>query len=344
MKNTFICLFLVFPLFVFGQTVWPSPEIGQMYHNANEDIARGNFKDAITISRQAILLAPHMPVFFNQLATAYNLTGNYNEAENSLNKLEPEECDTQCFRLLAASQAAQKKIKQSVKTIQDGIDRFPGCGSLYHEKGIICILAGKEDEAIHAWLDGMEHDPGFAPDYYDAATACLSSEKVLRGLISGEIFLAMKHDTFADTALKNKMYAGYKTLFEKIADNGKPDKKHQKNTFEDAVLNTFTLLTPVVSDGITTENLVMVRTRFLMDWFADYSDKYPFPLFGYLEDMIATGHFDVYNQWLFGAAENSQQYEAWNRFHEGDMARFEEWKAANPFIPTSFSFGAGRLK
>lgn len=344
MKSTFICLLLVLPSFVFGQTAWPSPEIGQMYRNADDDIARGNYKDAITICRQAILLAPHLPVFTNQMAVAYYLSGDYNQAETTLNKLERQECDTQCFRLLAASQAALKKIKQSEKTMQSGIDLFPGSGSLYHEKGIICTLAGKEEEAINAWQDGMEHDPGFAPDYYDAATACISSGNVLRGLIYGEIFLAMKHDTVADTALKNKLYAGYQAFFEKIADNGKPDKKQQKTTFEDAVLKTYTMLTPVVSDGITTENLVMVRTRFLMDWFAGYSEKYPFPLFSYLDEMIATGHFDVYNQWLFGAAENSQQYDAWNRFHEGDMARFEEWKAANPFIPAGFSFGAGRLK
>ena len=80
-----------------------------------------------------------------------------------------------------------------------------------------------------------------------------------------------------------------------------------------------------------------------MDWQTAYGGKYSFPLFSYLDEMLATGHFDIYNQWLFGAAENSQQYDAWNKFHEGDMARFESWKAANPFNPSSFPFRTNRI-
>ncbi len=343
MKVIFFGVFSILPIIIYGQVVWPSPEIGQMYNNANNYIERGNYKDAVTTCKQAILLAPDLPVFTNQLATVYYLSGNFNEAENTLNKLKPSDCDTQCYRLLAASQVAQTKFKQSEKTINTGIDRFPHSGPLYHQKGIIYKLELNEEDALDSWLDGMEKDPGFAPDYYDAALSSFNSGQVLWGLIYSEIFLAMNHDTIADSSIKGKMFEGYKTLFENIAESSssktsKTVKKQLQPEFEVAVLKAYSMLTPVVSDGISAENLVMLRTRFIMNWFDEHPDKYPFPLFNYMNDLITTGHFEIYNEWLFGAAENREQYDAWNKFHEGDIDRFKVWKAANPLVPASFTY------
>ena len=85
----------------------------------------------------------------------------------------------------------------------------------------------------------------------------------------------------------------------------KYDKKNDNtaatNGFEEAVFNTFIKLSPVVADGITTENLTMVRTRFLMDWYQQkYNEKYPFTLFSRQDRMTRDGYFDIYNQWMFG--------------------------------------------
>jgi hypothetical protein len=105
--------------------------------------------------------------------------------------------------------------------------------------------------------------------------------------------------------------------------------------FESSVLSVYQMLTPVVSDGITTENLVMVRTRFLMDWFRQYGEKYPFTLFSYLDGLIRLGKFEIYNEWLFGAAESEVDYESWNQFHEGDIDRFLKWKETHGLTLTA---------
>jgi len=98
------------------------------------------------------------------------------------------------------------------------------------------------------------------------------------------------------------------------------------------------MLTPVVSDGFTTETLTMLRVRFLMDWFAQYDGEYPFAFFTYQQDLIKNGRFDVYNEWLFGAAESETEYRAWNLYHEGDMERFLKWRALHLFVAEAGAF------
>lgn len=86
-----------------------------------------------------------------------------------------------------------------------------------------------------------------------------------------------------------------------------------------------------MSDGFTTENLTMLRTRFIMDWTMQYAQKYPFSLFSRHDYMIRNGYFDAYNQWLFGKVENQQQFEAWKRFHQDAIPRLEGWMRQYPY-------------
>jgi len=335
---------------VSGQEKWPSPDLKQMYSNARAYIAAGNYSDAVITCKQAVLLAPDMLIFYQALGNAYFLSGNYPMAEQTLAPLTSKhDADTQCYRLLAASQAAQKEIKKALSTLQMGLNRFPESGLLYHEMGIICKEDNKTGDALNAWLDGIRQDPAYPDNYYEAAHIYLATDKVTWGLLYGETYLNMQHDTTGDAALKNKLFTSWKTMFDNLVSDKDIKQGISKNrelagTFETAVQKTFTLLTPVVSDGITTENLVMVRTRFLMDWFATYSAKYPYPLFSYLRDMVSNGRFDIYNEWLFGNAENKEQYIAWNKFHDGDIARFEDWHATHPFHPEADAYNSRNIK
>src|SRR5690606_34819756 len=93
-----------------------------------------------------------------------------------------------------------------------------------------------------------------------------------------------------------------------------------------------------MSDGITTDNLTMLRTRFAMEWNRRFAHQYPFTLFSYHDKMLRDGTFDAYNQWLFGAVENLNQYQSWNKFHDKAMPALESWVKANPYKPTAGDF------
>lgn len=139
------------------------------------------------------------------------------------------------------------------------------------------------------------------------------------------------------------LFAAYKRLFFTPSGKEAPlfgsgSKNEQAHSFEEAVTGTYMKLAPVVSDGISTENLIMLRTRFIMEWRVHYAARYPFELFSRMDQLLRDGEFDAYNQWLFGKTEDADQYNAWNKFNTGKIAELEEWLRQNPFKPNTGSF------
>lgn len=52
------------------------------------------------------------------------------------------------------------------------------------------------------------------------------------------------------------------------------------------------------------ESLMMIRTRFILDWMNSSAKKYPHRLFEYQQQLLREGMFEAYHQWLFGSAQN----------------------------------------
>jgi hypothetical protein len=84
----------------------------------------------------------------------------------------------------------------------------------------------------------------------------------------------------------------------------------KRTPFENAVTTTFDKASPVLIQGLTTETLTMARTRFILEWFKNYGDRYPFRLFDH-QQLLKAGLFEAYDQWLFGEIENKARYEQW---------------------------------
>jgi tetratricopeptide (TPR) repeat protein len=321
-----------------------SPELGVMYKHAQDYAAAKNYRDAITTYKQLITLAPEEKMFYYELGNVLYLSGNFSEAEKALKPLvENGNADAATYCLLATVQAAQKDAKQAFATLEKGLRKYPRSGMLYYQAGKIYSEENKKEKALNAWLDGIKNDVAFAFNYRDAANAYLMSDRVLWGVIYAEQFLSMQHDTTNDDALKKQLLTAYKTLFnnmvkDEVPEYGKDVKVSAIKDFEDAVMQTYRSLTPVVSDGVTTENLTMMRVRLLMEWSQRYDKKYPFSLFSYQDMQIRNGRFDVYNEWLFGKAESANEYKAWNIYHEGDMQRFLKWQQQNFYEPASDEF------
>jgi len=321
-----------------------SPEVGVMYRNAQEYTAAHNYKDAVTTYKQLIAQEPQEFVFYQELGNVLYLSGSFSEAEKVLSPLiERGGADATTFRLLAAVQAAQKDRKHALATLERGLNRFARSGMLYYETGLIYLEEKRKEQALTAWLDGIKNDVAFTYNYYGAAGLFLESDEVLWGIIYAEQFLSMTHDTANDEALKKQLLTAYKTMFDnmvrdEVPQYGRSLQKAPVASFEDAVMQTYRSLTPVVSDGITTENLAMLRVRFLMEWFMHYDQQYPFSLFTYHDKLVRNGRFDVYNEWLFGRAESGNEYKAWNIYHEGDMQRFLNWQQQHFYEPADNEF------
>ena len=334
----------LFPTCALAQDTWPSPEVAQMYHHAQDYVAMGNYKDAITTYRQAIALAPHKFLLYKELGNALYTSGYYKDATQTLQPLtENPEADAECFQLLAASLQKLHETKKAQGALRTGLKRFPASGLLYHELGMLNDLGENSEWGLHAWLEGIRNDPSFPRNYLAAAKASFAAGDPIWGLLYGEIYLNMATDTTGEDTLRKMLFTGYKTMFDNLAPVNTKDSKRTKRqstrrSFVGSVNETYLSLTPVVSDGITTENLTMVRTRFIMDWLPKYGKTFPFSLFAYHDYLLRNGLFDIYNEWLFGKAESPAEYKAWSEFHPVEMDIFLQKQKEHPLhpIPTDF--------
>lgn len=293
-----------------------SPELQQMIINAGNNMRVGNYKDALTTYRQLMILRKDNPIPYIGAGTAYYNLGQYDEAIAVLRKAtEMPGTTADAYVTLSATYLAQGKSKEAINIARKGLASFPSAGQLYYQSGLSYWQTNDREAALRMWITGTEMAPGYAGNYKKAAACYLQSDDVLWGLLYGETAIAMRGDTTGNTELKVALYTGWKRFFEQL-----PDTHEQGTPFEKEVKNTFLQLSPVVSDGISTENITMIKTRFMLAWYDAGKVKYPFALFDMYDTLLRTGRFDVYNEWLHGYAESPKQYEAWNTFHKNKLA------------------------
>ena len=346
------CLLLTFLPFsrAFAQMSWPSPEAEQLYNQARQYLSNGNLRQAIPLYQQAIAIAPDQVILYRDLSNAWYLSGNYEQADKTIEPvIESGKADEQCYQIAAASKNAQKEDKKVKKILAAGLSKYPHSGLLYHEWGKFYDDQNDEESALKKWLDGISADPLYRINYYDAARTYFLTKKPVWALLYGEIFINMEPNTPRSYETRKLLMSAYKKIFmtatEEVQAFGKSNANKPATSFEEAVLQTLMKLAPVVSDGVNAENLIMLRTRFIMDWQANYGQKYPFSLFAYQDDLLRYGYFDAYNQWLFGKVENAQQHEGWLKFHPQAISSLEKWQAAHPLRPSvSDGYNEGKLK
>lgn len=327
----------------YAQPVWPTPEVEDLYNEARKYHSQGQLRDAIVRYQQAIQIAPGIVLLHRELAHAYYLAQGYDEAIKTLEPvIKQQQADAETYRIMAQCQVAIKENKKAKKVLREGILAYPNSGVLYHQMGVMYEAEGEMVYAIESWLDGIEKDPGYHINYYEAARFYMNTNKLVWAILYGEIFINIEQQTKRSYDARAMVLEAYRRLFTTLATGDIPrfgtGGKMNSMGFEEAVYDTYIKLSPVMSDGYTTENLIMLRTRFIMDWTLKYARQYPFSLFTRHDDMIRNGYFDAYNQWLFGKVENAQQYEAWQKFHQDAIPRLQSWLSAHPYRPVTADF------
>ncbi len=329
----------LFPLFIIiycgtlvhAQESWPSPELEQMYANVQQYEKRGNYADALITVKQLIALVPEKHLLKTELGKLYYLSGNYKQAISILQPLTKDNATKEDdYQLLAASLIAEKANKKAGKVIDQGLKKYPASGILYYQRGEMYMGLLETELALSSWQAGIEREPSLVINYREYAITALHlpEHRNYGALQHAEEYLTMRADTSGNDSIKSLLFDGWKNFLKSFADycpaiqppNG--GKTMSKVYWE---------LLPVVSDGITSENLTMLRTRFLIEW--QRGKTRTEAIFKYQDELVKNGWFDIYNEWLFGKAEHAGQYEAWNKFHTGDMERFEQWRTTHLLQP-----------
>jgi tetratricopeptide (TPR) repeat protein len=222
---------------------------------------------------------------------------------------------------------ALEEVKEGEKMYKRALKKFPKSGPLHSEYGEL-LWAKKDYEAIKLWEKGIQEDPSFAGNYYNAAVFYFYTKDKIWSLVYGEIFVNMESLTERATAMKDLLLNAYK---EKLFADGAKEPEKNKNGFVKAYLETMNRQSALLTRGITTETLTMIRTRFILDWFQNHASKYPFRLFDYHQQLIREGMFEAYNQWLFGTVENLPAYDNWTKTHAEAYTKFTNFQRGRIF-------------
>ncbi len=321
-----------------------SPELKQMYNHTMEFIAAKNYQSAILILKQEITLEPENILLPEQMGKALLLNGQVRESINILNEtIGKTNADTDAYHYLVLAYMSDGKTKQALKIADWGLTKFPTSGMLQNDRGKIFEINGNDEQALNCYLSGMDNNYSFSENYKDASQIYFKYDDNLLGAIYLEIYLNLPHDTTNNDTLKKQLYTGWQNLCKynipnknKKTDN--PVSLGQKPDYTMAISSELFELSPTTSDGVSTENLTMLRTRFVMNYLRKYrGTKLSFELFEWQNELIKNGKFDIYNEWLFGKAESEPNFIAWNTFHDGDMNRFLAWKVNHTYPPLSVS-------
>jgi len=312
-------------------TLFAQPEDPKTLHQtAKNFMLAGDFDNAIVVLNRALQQDPKNLEMNKDMVMSYLFKRDYVRALDGAKVLvDRDDADVQCFQIAGNVYKGLEEVKDCEKVYKKGLKKFPKSGPLYSEYGEL-LWGIKDFSAIQQWETGIKVDPGYSGNYYNAALFYFYAKDKIWSLIYGEIFVNMESLGERGAAMKQLLLQGYKEKLFADADLMKGEEQN-KSEFAKTFLRGMSKQASVANKGITTETLTMIRTRFILDWFANNAAKYPFRLFDYQRQLLTEGMFDAYNQWLFGPTENLAAYDNWTKTHATEYNSFANFQKSRIF-------------
>ena len=307
------------------------PEDPKVLHETAKNFMRtGDFDNAILVLTRALKLDNKSLELQKDLVMSYYLKRDYKKALEGVEELiDRDDADVVTFQIAGNVYKALEEVKDCEKAYKKGLKKFPRSGPLYSEYGEL-LWAAKDYSAIDQWEKGIEVDPGYSGNYYNAALYYFFTKDKVWSLIYAEIFINMESLGERGVAMKQLLLQGYKEKLFSDPDLLKGEEKN-KSEFAKAFLTTMSRQSSLLSKGVTTETLTMIRARFILDWYENNASKYPFRLFDFQRQLLQEGMFDAYNQWLFGTTENLAAYDNWTKSHTEEYTAFDTFQHSRVF-------------
>ncbi len=296
---------------------------------AKNYIKQGDYHNAILVLNRAIESDSENVELKKDLAFSYYLSRDYTRALSTIKAInETKKADVQSFQIQGIVHKAIEEKKEAEKMYKSAVKKFPESGVLYSEYGEVIWAKGEPQEAINLWLKGVQVDPNHSGNYYNLSKYYFMSADKIWGLLYGEIFVNLESYSKRTPEIKSLLFEGYKKLF---SETDLTKGQNTRNDFNNAFLNVMGLNASVVRGGITTDALSVLRTRFTLEWFNRYANKFPFRLFDHHKQLAEEGMFDAYNQWLFGAEENLSTFQKWTTTHAEEYNKFVDFQKGRVF-------------
>jgi tetratricopeptide (TPR) repeat protein len=321
MKKIFFLPLVLCTLLAVAQ---PPEDVKTLQVTARNFMVAGDYNNAIVVLNRGLQMDKNNLELQKDLVQAYYLKQDYAKALEGVQALiDRDDVDVMTFQIAGNVYKALEETKAAEKMYKKALKKFPKAGPLYSEYGEL-LFAINDYSAIDYWEKGIEVDPAFGGNYYNAAMYYFYTKDKVWSIIYGEIFCNMESLSERGAAMKDLVLKSYTEKLFVDADLFKDQDKY-KSDFSKAFLTTMSKQAALTSKGLSIEALTMIRTRFILDWYAAYGSKYPFRLFDYHQQLIKEGMFEAYNQWLFGPVKDLVAYEGWTKAHG------EQYNAFNNF-------------
>ncbi|HLU17506.1 MAG TPA: hypothetical protein VKZ76_05585 [Edaphocola sp.] len=325
-----------------AQIAGESPELMQMIKSANEHLNKGSYDHAIALYQQAIRLAPDNIGLRKDLAYAYLLKREYSNGRQAIAQvLGSPLADEQVFQIAAAIEQAEGKYGKAKRIVNDGLKKYPNSGLLHNAMGNVLILSSKSTKpAIEKWVKGAAVEPKYPANYYNLAKTLFKEEQYVWTIIYAEQYVNLEAQSPKAVEMRKLLFEAYQKVFSNNQNKPLPNfsqaaqrEQQKKLSFEEAFLQSINVNLSTVADEFTVDNLSMLRSRFLIYWHNNFAHKFPQSIITYQARLMKEGHYPAYNQWLFGASENSRDFSVWIGQFKEAYQNFERWKNNNPFLP-----------
>lgn len=300
---------------------------------AKKYISLKDYENGIIISKRGLAAEPENIELNKDLVLCYYFQNNFNQALSLLVKLINKNiADDQCYLIAGDIYKLLNEPKEAENTFRRGVLKFPDNGPMYNELGNLLWKQQKED-AITYWEKGIETDPNFSKNYFNAAGYYNFKKNWLWAALYAECFVNLESFSEKTPEVKEVLFNAYKNI---IINTESDSFINNRPGFENRFLKTFANLQKNNYREIHTNDLIKIRAGFILKWFEESATEYPFKLFDYHRELLKNGLFESYNQWLFGIADNTATFKIWTEKNEADYHEFIHLKKSRIFkIPKS---------
>jgi len=153
---------------------------------------QGDYANAVLVLNRAAQMDPKDIDITKDLAFSYYLQKDFTKALDIIKPLlDREDADDQCYQIAGNIYKQLEQPKECDKLLRKGLKKFPESGAMYNELGEL-LWAQQDFTAIKQWEKGIEVDPGFSKNYYNAAKYYYLTPDKVWSILYGEAFINME--------------------------------------------------------------------------------------------------------------------------------------------------------
>jgi tetratricopeptide (TPR) repeat protein len=314
-------IFFVFVLFI--SQLANAQDAATLYQTGRKFMVEGDLDNALIVLKKVYSMEPENTIYLKELTQVYYYKGDYENAKLYADDLvKKDDADEQVFYLASTIYAAKDDAKNAEKIVKKGISKFEKSGILYNLYGDILVVKNPAS-AITQWEKGIQHDPNFASNYYNAAKYYFNTKDITDKIWAayyGEIFVNLESYTIRTVETKKQVLDAYKLMLTNENFAGKNSKNDFVNLYKENLLKQRN----VINIGITTESLIKLRTLFILNWYKS-ENTISNSLYERHQQLLKEGLFETYNYWFFEPIQDANSFENWLKLHNASFQDFSKY-------------------